>query len=55
MKLWSLRGVEGTGLNDPMPEKEARDLQRFFAYKTAYLVSSADGVKWTAEENDGPR
>ncbi len=51
-KLWSLRGVIGTGLNDPMPEQEARELQRLYAYKTAFVVSSVDGGKtWQQEEN----
>ncbi len=51
-KLWSLRGVVGTGLNDPMPESEARDLQRLYAYKTAYLVSSVDAFNWNMEPNE---
>lgn len=50
-KIWSLRGVVGTDLNDPMPEQEARELQRMYARKTAYLVSSTDGETWTPEEN----
>ena len=49
-KIWSLRGVEGTGLNVPMPEEEARELQRIYEYKTAYLVSSVDkGETWQRE------
>jgi hypothetical protein len=46
-KFWSLRGVVGTGLNQIMPEEDARWLQQIFYYKTAYLVSSTDGVTWT--------
>jgi hypothetical protein len=49
--FWSLRGVVGTGLNEIMPEEEARRLQRFYEYKGAYLVSSIDGVSWTPETN----
>ena len=50
MRVWSLRGVVGTGLNDPMSEEQARALLPFYARKRAYIVFADDGGEWKTKD-----